>query len=373
MSAPVLKIRSAVGRFGLPLVLVFALAACHKAAAPSAAANPVMAVQVVAPQTGDWPQAIGANGNVQAWQEAVIGSEVSGTRLLEVMVNVGDIVRKGQVLATLDPAMMNAELAQQEAAVAQAEASLAKALADAQRAGQLDQTGSISQQDIQQYRTAAATAEAQLKLARAQRDAASVQLRRTRVLSPDDGVISSRSATVGTVAGSGTELFRLIRDRRLEWRAEVPAEQLSRVRPGMTADVQRPDGSVVTGTVRQLAPGVDTKTRNGIVYVDLPRDCGLAAGEFVGGSFVLGSSSALFVPESSIVLRDGNRYVMKLDANNHVHETKVTTLRRHGEDIEIGSALTAADRVVKAGGSFVGEGDLVSVAAGNAASKPSAR
>ncbi len=299
------KRRRSALRAAVAMAVLAAIGGCTKDA-PAAAAQPVMAVELVAPLREDWAERLAASGNVQAWQEAVVGAEVGGVRLLEVQVNVGDVVRKGQELARLDPATLQALGAQREAEVAQAEANLAKARADAERAEQLDQTGSISQQDIQQYRTAAATAAAQLKLARAQNEVAGLQLRYARVVAPDDGVISSRNATVGTVVAAGTELFRLIRGQRLEWRAEVPSEQLARLTRGMPVALRRPGGGTVSGRLRQLAPVVDLNTRNGLAYVDLPQGSGLTAGQFVEGDFELGQQPVLSVPESALVLRDGD-------------------------------------------------------------------
>jgi RND family efflux transporter MFP subunit len=350
----------------LSLCLGTGLAACGKK--PEAAADtakPVMTVEVVEPRIAAWNETVSANGNVAAWQEAVVGAEVGGTRLLDVRVNVGDIVKKGDELARLDPATLQAELAQREAEVAQAEASLAKAQADADRAEKLDQTGSISQQEIHQYRTAAATEAAQLKLAKAQLEVAQLNLRYARVVAPDDGVISSRTATVGTVVSAGTELFRLIRGQRLEWRAEVPADQMGRIKAGMPASIQRADGSSVAGTVRQIAPTVDLSTRNGIVYVDLPRGSGFAAGQFVKGNFSVGEAQAQSLPESAMILRDGHTYVMTVDDKNIVHQLKVETGRRSGDAIEVVDALPAGVRVVRSGGAFIGDGDLISVGDGN--------
>lgn len=343
-------------------VALVAVGGCKKKDAAPVAPKPVMAVQAISPQPHDWPQKLVASGNVQPWQEAVVGAEVGGARLLDVKVNVGDIVHKGDVLARLDPATLRAQAAQQEAEVAQAEAQVAKARADAKRAELLDQTGSISQQDIEQYRTAAATAEAQLQLARAQNEVSALQLRYAQVVAPDDGVISSRTATVGSVVAAGTELFRLIRGQRLEWRAEVPGDQLGDLKPGMRADLRRPgDGAAVHGTIRKLAPTVDLQSRNALVYVDLPKDAGLTAGQFVEGAFETGAHQILSVPESAIVLRDGHSYVMTLDDQHIVHQLKVTTGTRNGDLIAVSGELTTKTRIVKSGGSFIGDGDLVSV------------
>ncbi len=189
--------------------------------APAAASRPALTVALVTPQTSDWPQRLPAQGSIAAWQEAVIGAELAGFRVTEVLVNVGDHVRKGQTLARISVDTVSADVAQARAAVAEADASLADALANAKRTQDLQAKGFISPQAHTQAVTNEQTAIARLAAARARLQAEEVRLGQTRVLAPDDGVISVRNATVGSLTQPGQELFRLIRGHRLEWRAEV--------------------------------------------------------------------------------------------------------------------------------------------------------
>lgn len=338
------------------------LSSCSAQTAELAAPRPVMTVEVVSAAQESWPDILVASGEVAPWQEAIIGAEVAGVRLDEVLVDVGDVVRKGQLLARYNEDSLRADLARLDAGVAEAEANVAKARADAARADRLAASEVMSGQTVQMYRTQAAVAEAQLASARAQRQVQALKLRYARVVAPDEGVISSRSATVGTVGMMGAELFRLVRRNRLEWRAEVPAEALSRLEPGVTAILQALDGSKVTGTLRQRSPTVDSGTRNGIAYVDLPAGSGLAGGMYLTGRFMFAARDGLVIPESAIVLRDGNRYLMKVDAENRVHQLKIHTGRRQQDAIEILDGIEAADRFVKSGGAFVSHGDLVQLA-----------
>ena len=178
-------------------------------------------------------------------------------------------------------------------------------------------------------------------------------------------MISSRTATVGAVGTVGSELFKLIRNSRLEWRAEVNAENLGRIQSGKAVTLLRPDGKQVTGSVRQLAPTIDSSTRYGLVYVDLPAHSGLTAGMYVKGLFGIGVKTALVVPESTIMFRDGNNYVMKVDAENRAHQIKITTGRRQDQQIEISNNLSTDDKLILSGASFVNDADLVSVSANN--------
>jgi RND family efflux transporter MFP subunit len=366
-------------RFRLAFLLLIPLTAglagvlaTGRAAADGKAARPpgntsALTVTTARPSTARLPLRLSANGNVAAWQEAVIGSESNGLRLREVRVNVGDVVRKGQVLAVFDADVVNADLAQARAALQEAEANALAAQSDAQRARSLQSSGAMSEQEVTRYITVERTATARVAAARATLSQQQLRLKYTQVAAPDSGIVSSRSATVGAVAGVGTELFRMIRQGRLEWRAEVTAAELPRVKPGLKAQVKAASGATVTGTVRTVAPTVDPSSRVALVYVDLPPslslDAPLKAGMFAGGQFELGESSALTVPQQAIVVRDGFAYVFRLNPGkgegSRVSQIKVTTGRRLGERVEVVAGLPADALVVVSGAGFLNDGDLV--------------
>ncbi len=333
--------------------------------APARVAKAALTVTATQAQRSEVGSALGANGNIAAWQEAVVGAEANGLRLAEVRVNVGDVVRRGQVLATFAPDLIRADLAQSRAAVAEAEATLADAAANAQRARELQASGALSAQQINQLLTAERTAQARLESVRALAQTQQLRLAQTQVLAPDHGVISARSATVGAVVAPGTELFRLIRQGRLEWRAEVAANELAQLKVGQAVRVVTADGSAVAGKLRMVAPTVDAATRNGLVYVDLPQpgasSAGLKAGMFARGEFDTGRRAALTLPQPAVLLRDGFSYVFKLGADNKVTQAKVEVGRRVGDRIEITAGLDAGVRVVASGAGFLADGDTVRV------------
>jgi RND family efflux transporter MFP subunit len=326
-----------------------------------AAARPALSVSVVRPQTSTLPLRVTAGGNVAAWQEAIVGAEVNGWRIAEVRVNVGDVVRQGQVLATFTNEMAKADLAQTRAAVAEAESALAEAEANARRARDLQATGALSQQQIDQFFTAERSARARLEAQRAAAQVQQIRLAQTSVLAPDHGVISARHATVGAVVPAGQELFRLIRQGRLEWRAEVAATDLGRIRPGQAVTVTPAGAAPVAGKVRMVAPTVDPSTRNGIVYVDLPQPGAAKAGMYARGEFEIGGSAALTLPQGAVLLRDGFSYVFVLGADSKVAQAKVAIGRRAGDRIEIVQGLQPDAQVVASGGAFLADGDLVRV------------
>jgi HlyD family secretion protein len=328
------------------------------------APRPALTVTVTTAQRAVLASTLAATGTVQPWQEASVGAEGAGWRLAEVLVQVGDQVRKGQLLARFDTRVAEADLAQQRAAVLEVEASLAEAAANAQRARELQPSGMISAQQFTQALTAERTLAARLEAQRAAVHAQELRLAQGQVLAPDDGVISARGATVGAVAPPGQELFRLIRQGRLEWRAEVPAVDLGRVRAGQRVRLAPVGAEAVTGRVRMVAPTVDPATRNGLVYVELAVGLGasgLKAGQFARGEFEAGQGEALMLPQSAVVLRDGFSWAFVLGTDQKVRQTKVLTGRREGERVEVISGLPSDARVVASGAGFLADGDTVRV------------
>jgi len=356
---------AAVAAVALAAAGIFVFSSRGKDAGPGdAPAKPALSVTAVTLQPAEWAQTLAANGNIAAWQEAVIGSEISGFRLTHVLANVGDRVKKGQVLARVDDDTLEAELAQSKAALAEAQATAAEATANADRARQMGPMGAFTKQQITQYFTAEKTAASRVVAARAKVQGDELRLSHTRVVSPDDGVISARSATVGSLTQPGQELFRLIRGGRLEWRAEVTATELARIFPGLAAYIVPPGaapGTRIEGKVRMVAPTVDPQTRNAIVYVDLPDASPARAGMFARGEFQLGAGSALTLPQSAILQRDGFTYVYRIEPGDRVAQVKVTVGRRSGDRVEITGGLDAGARVVASGGAFLADGDQVRV------------
>jgi len=340
-------------------------AAEDKKPAPAKAALTVTTVQ---PVQSNLPLRLPANGTVMAWQEAIIGSETNGLRLVDVKVNVGDRVAKGQVLASFATEQVNAEVAQAQASFAEAQANALDASGNADKARTLQASGALSEQQINQYTTAEKTAKARLEAAKAMLAVQQVRLKQTGVVAPDNGVISSRSATVGAVVGSGTELFKMIRGGRLEWRAEVTSTELAGIKPGSVATVTAASGAKVDGKVRMIGPTVDSVTRNALIYVDLPANPNIKAGMFAKGEFAIGSGDVLTLPQQALVLRDGFTYTMRLAPGNKVSQIKLQTGRQAGDAVEILQGIKAGEQFVANGVAFLADGDTVKVVAAQAAS-----
>lgn len=343
-------------------------------------ANPQasLTVTTVKPQLGVLNKTVSANGNIAAWQESSISSETSDLLLREVLVNLGDHVKRGQVLARFASATLEADSAQMQANVAEAKAVWMEAASNASRARNIQDSGALSQQQIEQYSSAEASAKARLNAAQASLHAKNIKLGQTAVIAPDDGIISLSPATVGTVYASGQELFRLIRKGRLEWRAELPSADLLQIKNGMKAQISLPDGSSTQGRVRSVAPVVDAKTRNALIYVDIPA-ASAKSGMFARGHFVLGTQQGFTLPYNAIVMRDGFAYVMQVEKNSPdklihdqhtpsrqtatIKQVKVELGQRVGERVALLNLEAPEADYVENGGAFLTDGDNVRVVA----------
>lgn len=338
-------------------------AKADQAAKADKATKGALSVSVARPQTQTWASQLTANGGLYAWQEAIVASELGGIALSEVLADVGTPVKRGQTLARLAPATLQASLAARQAAVAQAQAALAEAEAHARRAEQVKDSGALSAQQIQQLQLAADSARAALQAAVALQRLDEVRLNQTVIRAVDDGIISARSATLGAVVQPGMELFRLVRQNRVEWRAELTAEQLLQVRPGMPAVLKLSDGQQVQGKVRMLAPSLDAMSRKALAYVDLASGSAARAGMYAQGEIGLGNSKALTIPGAALLLRDGNSYVFTVAANGQATQRKVVTGRRQDNAVEILDGMNADVQVVTRGAAFLNDGDFVQVVA----------
>lgn len=323
--------------------------------------QPSLTVSVTTLQTASLPTRILSTGSIMPWQEASVGAEANGLRLVEIKVNVGDKVRRGQVLAIFASETVRAELELARAAVAEAETTLEEAIANSERTHSLENSGALSKQQIQQYETAARTAQFRLDSARATERLQRLRLQQTQVVAPDDGIISVCEATLGAVIPAGQELFRLIRGGRLEWRAEVTATDLGKLKMGQKVRIIPSGGEALEGRLRMPGPVIDVQTRNALVYVDLPANNTVRAGMFARGEFDLGTREVMTLPQSAVQQRDGFSYVLRVGSDSRAIQTKVETGSSSHGRIEIVSGLTSSDRVVVAGAAFLGDGDLVRI------------
>lgn len=304
--------------------------------------------------------ALSASGTLRPREEAAVAAEVAGFRVLRVNADVGDTVRAGQVLVQLDPALLEAQIAQAQAQAAQAED-------QAKRVADLDGQGVLAQEQIAQRRFQAQAARANLRDLQ-------TRLAKLSVVAPVSGVILERTVRPGDLSsGGGSPWFRIARDGQMELGADMSEDDLARIRVGQAATVTLPGGGQVQGTVRIVSPQIDAQTKLGQVRVLLPARSDIRAGGFARAVFADASASTLALPETAIRYDANGAAVMVVGADNRVKHVAVQTGQRGSGLVQIVKGPASGSRVVQNAASFLLDGDLVKpVEAGAAAAQPAA-
>ncbi|MBW8824048.1 MAG: efflux RND transporter periplasmic adaptor subunit [Xanthomonadales bacterium] len=355
-------------------LFVLVLPGCRKKDDAAAKANePALTVSVVPVLQQQVANGITVSGPVSPVEEMQLGVEVSGQRVTALKVDVGQWVKAGQVLLTLDHRTLDAGLAQANANLRQAQAGAALARSNLVRGEGLAKDKFISASQLDQLRAEKQQADAQLATAQAARDTSALQRSFAELRAPANGQISKRLVQPGQIVAGGTELMRLIRDGKLEWRAELPSSQLSLVKPGDRIALRGRDGETVEGRVRAVSPGVDAGTRTGTIYADLPNPEGLHPGSYLEGRIDTGLADSPVVPAAAIVLRDGFQTVFVVDVQNKVHATRIETGNKDAGQVQVLRGLKAGDRVVIEGTGFLADGDVVKIVAPSTANAANAK
>jgi HlyD family secretion protein len=345
---------------GLAVAVIVAIILVRRSGDVAPPAGSALTVTTTTLTTVEVGRSITANGSIHPWQEIIVGPEVGGYRVAAVNVDVGDRVKRGQELVRLRDDLLSADLASRRANLQQAEATLENAAAALRRAQTLSESGVVSQSDLDRLRSEELAARARVEVARADLEAAELRLKYTRVTAPDDGVVSARNVAVGQVAQVGTEMLRIVRQGRLEWRAEIPESRLRDIKVGQEVVLTTADGATIEGKVRTVAPTVDTATRLGLVYVDIPSE-NARAGMFARGEIFVERGEAAMLPIASIVIQDGYSYVFVVGEDNIVSRRHVQTGLVKDKLIEIVSGVEPGERVVVKGAGFLKDQDRVNV------------
>ena len=330
----------------------------------------VLSVETVTPSQDSIGNTLSADGTISAKDVANVSPKVNGVAIEQVLVEEGDRVKAGQVLAIFDTDAMRQQVLQAEADVAEAEATLANATADAARVLPLIEIDAISRQEADRYRTSKLQAEAALQASKARLSTQRLSVKNANVVAPVSGVISEKMAEVGMVAG-GEPLFTIIKGGILEWRADIDPKLLGEVSVGTPVRVSLPAGDSVMGKVNRIAPTADDN-RQITIYASLAANSKVRAGMYQTGEFLLGSTSAQTVPNSAIVSNDGYDYVMLVtniksqdgQKIGRIKQQRVSLGERFGDNVALTETLSADSRLVKQGGSFLNDGDLVRVVDG---------
>ncbi|MGO4684669.1 efflux RND transporter periplasmic adaptor subunit [Hyphomicrobium sp. 2TAF46] len=353
------------------------------------AAKPVAAPSVTVSKVAieNFVETAAVSGSLIPREEILVSPEVDGLRVLELLADEGDKVKKGQVLARLvaeqldaQLAQNNANLARSDAAIAQAESQIVQseaqskeATAQFERAVPLKQSGYLSGSTYDQRESAAHTTAAQLLAARdgltaAKAEKAQVEAQRrellwrrnnTDVTAPADGVISRRMGRIGGMASTaGEPMFRIIENGEIELDAEIVETELKKVKVGQKAIVTVPQNGDFEGTVRLVSPEVDKATRLGRVKIFLGVNPALRIGSYARGRIQTDSSHGLAVPASAVTFDQGLTSVQVVK-NDTVQKHTVSVGLVAGDLVEIKSGVQEGDLVVARAGTFLRDGDVV--------------
>ena len=345
-------------------------------------------IRVVAAAAREITQSITATGSIMPRSEALVGADVAGLLVEELYFDVGDVVKKGDRLARLDRSNLELQMAQLDAQGAQNDANLASAqsqtvdaeIAIKQAKEQLDRVlplvksgvASKAQRDNAQNaldsakarftssQQAALVVQSQKAVLEAQRKQTALQLTKTELRSPVDGLVLARSAAIGqVVSGAGGPLFTVATDRAFELAAEVSEADLARLQQGMDVNVTLPGrDAAIAGTIRTVSPQVDSKSRLGTVKVTLPMDAGLRNGSFASGVIVLERKRTVAIPSAAILYKGREPFVQKV-VDGKVISTSVKLGLRDNEFVGIIMGLVEGDVVISRAGTFVADGDAV--------------
>lgn len=344
-------------------------------------------VTVVAATEAEMINQVPISGTLVARQEVQIYPQVSGYTIDAMLVDIGDDVEVGDVLARLNGRQLEAQMAQAtaeltralagvgqaESQINSAKASLRQAQSVLDRAKQLRTSGTGSQASLDQATTnqetaqanvasvtsGLAVAQAQLQQAQAQADIAQLNLDHVTILAPVDGLIVDRKGRLGAIATSGGDpIFRLIVDGHIEVEAEVVETAITGLRVGNAVLLDIAGIGAVTGEVRLISPVVDPVTRLGLVRISTDAHPGLRGGLFASGWIVVTKRTTLTVPATAVLTDTTGTYVLRVDGNTIARQPVSAGLIWQNRR-EVLNGLETGDVVVVKAGAFFADGDLI--------------
>lgn len=305
------------------------------------------------------PRIVTASGSVTAWEEVPVGAETGGLVATAVYVDEGTYVRQGQPLVQLNDALLRAQLRQQEAGVQTAEANLSRDEAALTRSQELKERGFLSQASLDTALANQRASSANLASARASLSETQTRLSQATLRAPVSGLIISRSVTRGQIVAAGTEMFRMVRDGRLELDAQVPETELALIRAGQTATVSSDQVGQTTGRVRIVTPEVNAESRLGVARIALSGGA-FRPGMFAKAEIDVGAQPTITIPTAAVLYRENRSGVFVLMTNSHVRFQQVTVLSRAEARTSV-TGLNVGAQVVVDGAGFLGDGDRVNV------------
>lgn len=289
------------------------------------------------------------NGDVVPWQESIIGSELSGVRVDEILVDVGQLVEKNQILAILNSDTILADLNIAKAEALEAEVNLHQAKENADRARSLDKTNALSVQQMNQYLTVEAIAKAKLESAIAYLVLQKVRMEQTKIKAPDSGIVSDRKVSVGNIVGSG-EMFKIISQQKLQWKPQVNLDILDSIYKGQDILIMVKNGKFIKAKVSEISPKVNIETRKATIIINLTKDLHkgmIHSGMSLSGIIKTGRKKVLMINSELLIKKNNENFVFIVNKDNKAKQIKVEIGKKDGELIEVVSGIDIKDKVIK--------------------------
>lgn len=370
MTTPPLRLRLS---FCLLALVATLLSGCGGAQEPPAAAGDAIAIPTVtATRIVELPIAdtLTASGILLPREEAAVSPEIAGYEVTTVAVEEGAQVARGELLAQLDPELLDSKVAQARAALAQASAVAEQAHAEAERVKDFDSRNVMSAEQIATRRFQARSTAAAVEVQRAQLAELLAQQQRLTIRAPVAGTVLERNVRPGDVASLNQPMFRIARDGLIELDAEVPEAALSRITLGDKAEVTLPSGAVLPGTVRLISPRVDPQTKLGRVRVALAPDPQLRAGGYARVAFVQPARPVPAIAEKAVQWEATGPWLITIDAQRRVHLVPVRTGARNAGYVVLEQGPPVGTLVAMGSGVALLEGDKVNPVEPGPAAQP---
>ena len=319
------------------------------------------AVTFIVPVRQEVPIMISATGSLAAVRDMPVGIAGEGGRVVRVLVEPGQSVRAGQVLAIVDRSVQSQTAAQLAAQIDVARADLQLAQNNLQRAESLVGRGFISRADLDQKRATRDAAAARVRVAIAQLNATRAQIGRLDIRAPTNGLVLTRSIEAGQIVGAGSgALFRIAAGGEMELLAELPQSDLARLSVGAPVQVT-PVGStnVYPGAVRLVEPVVNPQSRQGIARIRVPLNNEIRPGGFASAQIQAGMQRVPLLPDSAVQSDSRGTFVYILNANDEVVRRDVVTGQVSDTGVAIVQGLNGDERVVQVAGAFLNPGQKV--------------
>lgn len=340
------------------IVVLFTLSRLGGEVAAPGAIDTRQVVTAVEVTEHTFQQHVALNGEARPKRDIQVYAPASGIRILEILVDAGDVVRRNQPMARLDASLSQAQTRAAQANVAEARSNAIRARGEYDRALSIRDSGALSAEAIEQRGAAAIAADARLAAARAQLQETNARLGGGYIRAPAAGLVIARTAQLGAPV-DGQALFRIAAGGDLEVVSQVAEADVLALAPGQRASFQLVDGSVVEGRLTRAPASIDSRTRTGEALFALPRDSRVRAGMFLRGEALLAPRAALAAPQSSILYENGAAYVFVIESDGRARRADVMLGIRDGDMVEIASGIEPGSSIVGAGAAFVQNGDTL--------------